>query len=295
MKAPPDPILWNKLLSGNREQLAAAGKAILAAGHADDYVSLLLMARRRNARRHRRVLGFIPFGTAYTERERRSMLSALGILWGTLGRTLGGALDPKASHFEREHAHKALISRHDPRAVRPLIEAMLDGQALEDWQCIATLGALGDLRAAEPLLIYVGLDAATDRAINIPVEFGVEVGRALREMKARQVLGKIQDALHAPFPRQRIGSALVLAGWGDEKLAPLIAPLITDTESQVRLAAANAIGELRAAVSLAPLQAALTDPDPQVRLRVEWAVQQVTTANAQRAVKAGKIRRADPV
>src|SRR6185436_11223429 len=95
----------------------------------------------------------------YTERERRSAFLALTALWGALGRELAMALDAKASHFDRERAHKALIRRRDQRAVKALVNALLEGHALEDWQCISTLGSLGDVQAVDGLLAYLGMDA----------------------------------------------------------------------------------------------------------------------------------------
>ncbi len=148
----PSEVVWQNLLSGNREKIAAASAAVHDDGLTDEYAGYLILARRRDVRRVRRLLRLIPFRSAYTERERRSALSALGLLWGGLGRELAVALDPKASHFDRERAHRALRQRRDQRAVQPLMSALVDGQAIEDWQCITTLGALGNPDAADGLL-----------------------------------------------------------------------------------------------------------------------------------------------
>jgi HEAT repeat protein len=67
-------------------------------------------------------------------------------------------------------------------------------------------------------------------------------------------------------------------------------PLFEDEQPQVRLAAVIAAGELKAAESVIPLQTALADADPQVRAAVEGALQQVLTANAQRAVRVGRMQ-----
>src|SRR5260221_8033392 len=99
-------MLRRMLLSGNRERIGKAVAQVNAMGQADEYSAFLLAARRRNARRERRWFGIISVTTAYTERERRSALTALSLLWGALGRALAMALDPRATHFEREHAHK---------------------------------------------------------------------------------------------------------------------------------------------------------------------------------------------
>jgi HEAT repeat protein len=282
----PQPGLWRKLLSGNREQIADAAAQINAAGLTDEYATLLLAARRRRARFTRRLFGIVPLRIPYTERERRSALTALGVLWGALGRELGMALDPKASHFDREHAHKSLARRRDQRAVRPLIDALLAGHALEDWQCIPTLGALGDARAADALAQYIGLNTDTacipDSAV---LDIAPDVGRALRSLNAHHMLKVAQQALYSALPHQRAGAALVIAGWDDENLAPSLVPLVEDHVPMVRIAAISALGELKAAASLIPLQAIIADPDPDVRLAAERALQQVTTASAQRAVK----------
>jgi HEAT repeat protein len=294
----PQPSLWRKLLSGNRDHIAEAVAQITAAGLADDYAAMLLVVRRRNAQRTWNLLGMVSFTTNYGERARRSALTALGLLWGALGRELGLALDPRASNFDREHAHKALIRRRDQRAVRPLIDALLSGHALEDWQCIPTLGALGDLSAASALLQYIGLEGS-GQVNEAVLDLGVDIGRALHELNARDSLKTVQDALEnsasALSADQRSAAALVLAGWGDETLAPLILPLVNDSESRVRVAAITALGELKAWESLATLQENLNDPDETVKGAVERALQQVTKANAHRAVKTGKIKQASPI
>jgi HEAT repeat protein len=288
-QAAPDPALWRKLLSGSREQLAGAIEQIKTAGLTDDYAAFLLAARRRGARRERRLLGVMPLKTGYTGRERRSALTALGLLWGALGRELAMALDPKARHSDREHAYKALIRRRDHRAARPLVDALLSGHALEDWQCIPALGALGDLHAAVALLRYVGLNAETAIVSDSSLlDIGMDVGRALHDLNALDALQVAQNARLSPLPHQRAAAALIIAGWGDEKLAPLLVPLVEDHVSLVRVAAINALGDLKAAASMIPLRALVSDPDPAVRLAVERALHQVSTANAQRAVKASK-------
>jgi HEAT repeat protein len=287
----PQRGIWGRLLSGNRDQIKAAVKAVESAGLANDYALLLLAARRRNARRTRLVFGPVKINLPYTDRERRSALSALGMLWGATGKDLAWALDPKASHFEREHAHQSLMRRRDPRALRPLADAMLAGHALEDWRCIATLGALGDLRAVDALMQYVGLDANTDRDVKIALDFGIEVGKALREMNARAAIQQAQSMLMAPLPRQRAAATLVLAGWGDETIAETLVPLIEDKDATVRRAAITALGELKAAASLIPIQTVLSDPDLNVRIAAERALQQVHEANAQRAVKGSSEKR----
>jgi HEAT repeat protein len=288
----PDPVLWRMLLSGNRHQLARAVEEIKAEGGTDDYAAALFVARRRGAQRERRLLGVMPLKTGYTDRERRSALTALGLLWGALGRELAMALDPKARHVDRERAYKAIVRRRDQRAVRPLVDALLSGHALEDWQCIPTLGALGDLRAADGLLRYLGLNAeSASVGDSVLLDIGEDVGRALHNLNALDALQVAQSARLSPLPHQRAAAALVIAGWGDDKLAPLLVPLVEDHVSMVRVAAINGLGDLKAAASMIPLRALVSDPDPAVRLAVERALHQVSTANAQRAVKAGKRKR----
>lgn len=291
----PQLSLWRMLLSGNRERIAKAVEQINDMGQNDDYAGRLLAARRRNARRVRRWFGVFTFTTAYTERERRSALTALSLLWGSLGRELAFALDPKATHFEREHAHKALIRRRDQRAVQPLIDALIDGHAVEDWQCIPTLGALGDLRAADGLLRYIGLNQESPCIdIEALLDIGIDVGKALRNLNAHTALAAAQGALNSPLAHQRVGGALILAGWGDEALAHLVVPLVEDHSDFVRIAAITALGELKVIASMLPLRDSLADPNPKVRLAAERALQQVAVAEAQQASKLPKYRRKNP-
>jgi hypothetical protein len=292
----PQPEIWNRLLSGNRERIALALQEIDAAGLSHDYGVLLLSARRRNARRVRQV-GPVQVITRYRERERRSALLALGMLWGAFGKDIAKALDPKATHFEREHAHQALIRRRDPRAVPILLDAMLSGHALEDWQCITTLGALGDLRAADALLSYVGLETGIEREPNIAFEYGIEVGRALRLLKAQPTIARVKEALQADLARQRAAATVVLAGWGDESLVNLITPLLEDSEASVRRAAVMALGELNVAATLIPIHI-INDDDPDVRAAAAQSLQRVSTSgektqssNKPQVDKADRMRR----
>src|SRR5215470_11193425 len=89
----PDAVLWRRLLSGNRERIAEAVTTISEANTEDVYAPLLVKVRRRRARCERRVIGLVTFTTPYTERERRSALSALGLMWGAPGRELALALE----------------------------------------------------------------------------------------------------------------------------------------------------------------------------------------------------------
>jgi HEAT repeats len=286
---PPNAILWQSLLSGNRETIASAVDEIHKEGLTDEYAGYLIQARCRGVRRRRHLLGFLTIKTAYTERERRSALSALGLLWGGLGREVAVALDPKGSHFDRERAHRSLRQRRDQRAVQPILGALIDGQAIEDWQCIDTLGALGNLEAADGLLQYLGLDSDTkDRPISLILDFGLEVGRALRSLSADHARDTALGSLTAAHASQRAAAALTLAGWQDEYYADKLLPLVEDSDPHVRLAAVIALGELGAAAALQPLEKRLFDPDSQMRFAVEKALQQVMESKARQALKAGQ-------
>jgi HEAT repeat protein len=286
--------LWRQLLSGNRERISKAVAEINAAGQADDYAGLLIVARRRRQRHTWRVFGRCLLLWPYSERERRSALTALGALWGPLGREIAVALDAKATHLEREHAHNTLIRRHDQRAVRPLIDALLDGHALEDWRCISTLGALSDLRAADALIRYMHLNVAPEKSLHgermrtWALECGVEVGRALRRLRATSALEVVLAALKSASPFQRAGSALVLGGWGDPAYAQKIVPLLRDADPTVRESAATALGDLREepmpAVADA-LRAVLSDSDPKVAAAAERSLQQIATAPSRRKLR----------
>jgi hypothetical protein len=283
MKTP----LWRALLCGDRERITHAVKQINATGKTDEYALLLLTIRRRHARKY--LIDFIPFTLPYSERERRSALTALGLLWGTLGRELAMALDPKASHFDRRHAHEALTRRRDRRAVRPLVDALLAGHALEAWQCIPTLGALGDLSAAEGMLHYIGIVGEIG-AEQIP-DLGMDVGRALRALNAKDAIETTKQALTSPNTNRRAIAALILSGWGDEALGDLLLPLLDDSEPLVCIAAITALGDLKVVSAMEAVKSRLNDPNAEVRLAAERTDQQLTTLFAQRTVRAARVKR----
>lgn len=290
--ASPPPELMRHLLSGNRERIGRAVASINAAGRADEFAERLLVVRRRRAQSVQRLFRMPLFKLPYSERERRSALSALGALWGPMGREIALALDYKASHFERGDAHNALIRRRDQRAVQPLISALMDGHALEDWRCISTLGALGDLRAAEPLVQYMGLaEPASGSGVTSGVrpwalDAGIEVGRALRLLKACDAKMKLAAALASPLSYQRAGAALALAGWGDSGDLSAVQALLRDSEPVVREAVATALGELREPGAIDALKQALSDPDARTASAAERALQQIATTPSRRAIRA---------
>jgi HEAT repeat protein len=280
------------LLSGNKARIAQAVAYIHAAGRTDEFAEKLLVIRRRRAQFVRRFFRVPLFRLAYSERERRSALSALGALWGHFGREIALALDFRASHFERGNAHNALIRRRDQRAIQPLVSALIDGHALEDWRCISTLGALGDLRAAEPLVQYMGLGTPASDSDNLPgarpwaLDAGVEVGRALRLLKACDARAALAAALNSQVAHQRAAAALALAGWGDAQDVNAIQTLLGDPEPVVREAAVTALGELREPAAIDALKEALSDPDARTAAAAERALQQIVTTPSRRAIQA---------
>jgi len=280
---------WRMLLCGDRDRIASAVAQINARSQADEYAALLLIIRRRHARKT--VLPLMPFTLPYSERERRSALTALGLLRGAMGRELGTALDPRATHFDRHRAHEGLARRRDRRAAGPLIDALIEGHALEDWQCIPTLGVLGDIRAADALLCYVGIvgDSGGDREPDL----GVDIGKALKNLNARDAFDIARAALDSPLAHRRATAAMVVAGWGDESLGSLLLPLLDDPESRVRACAITALGDLKVVAAMDALRSGQYDSDAEVRIAAERAYQQISTAYAHRTVKAGRITRSE--
>lgn len=302
----PASTLWDELLSGDKSRMAVAVETINRDGQAEDFVSLLFAARRDQAQRERRLLGLIPLRRLITERERRAALSAIALIWGTLGREVACVLDPRATYHDREHARQSLIRRRDARAIRPIVEAMIAGSAPELLQCILLLAALGDQRAAEGLLRYVGLSRpdSPSRPWEVIHEFGIEVGKALRTLNVKSALETVTAALNGENAYRQGAAAVVLAGWrGVESADPVLTgrllALLSNTgatDDSLRLALALALGELRVTEARLPLERLLSSPNLALSHAARSALEQINIANAQRAVKAGKrsnIRPAD--
>jgi HEAT repeat protein len=173
-----------------------------------------------------------------------------------------------------------------------LIAALIDGHALEDWRCISTLGALGDLRAAEPLMQYLGLEAIGGGSTAAPVsrpwalEAGIEVGRSLRLLKACDAKTRLVAGLNSPISDHRAGAVLALAGWGDTSDRGAIQVLLKDPVPVVREAAATALGELRDPEAIDALKEALRDLDTRTANAAERALQQIVTTPSRRGIRA---------
>ncbi len=140
----------------------------------------------------------------------------------------------------------AELARIGEHGLKPLLEALTDGDDNERRTAVSTLGYLGNKSAAPAL-----------------VRFVMDSGKPRPEVPADSYV--VLDA--APDMALRV-EALVAAGrLGDERTVADLATLLTDKESAIKEAAAWALGMTRSSKAIAPLTKALTmDPRPQVRM-----------------------------
>lgn len=167
----------------------------------------------------------------------------------------------------RVRAATALGRSGDPRAVQPLIAAMLkDGhqtelgfaaeQALE-WigrpavgpllellkqqssyyvrqQCVDILGTIGDVRAVEPLISLLK-DPAAPRHL---------VATALGSIGDRRAVSPLISLLQGSDWYLKEHAALALGNIGDRAAVPSLITLLSDPKSGARSAAADALGRI---------------------------------------------------
>ena len=199
---------------------------------------------------------------------------------------------------ERARAATALGLLRDPRAVRPLVEAMRDDAEDGDVKlaCAEALGRLRDRDATvEMCELLADVDEwASPRLAQILAELGEPALDPLlatldksASLNARvwavQILGRIGDhrstwpiieRLHDRAESLRLSACNALAALRDARaVPPLIDVVLRDPIAAVRAQAARALGELGDDRALPLLISSLGDPDYWMRFRALEAIE----------------------
>ena len=161
----------------------------------------------------------------------------------------------------RRHAAESLGRLQDPRAIEPLVQALADNSFEVQGVVTASLTALRDVRVVKPLLKALGganpffvhhammvldklpITAVTAQLASVDVQIRRMAARALHELFERGVPSRRVD------PRA---------------LTPLVHAL-TDSDSEVRRSAADALGTMKDAQAADALSHALLDVNAEVR------------------------------
>ena len=104
-------------------------------------------------------------------------------------------------------------------------------------------------------------------------------------MAAARALGEVRDRLASPMLTATLGDSdwrvRRLAAWALNEMKEVQAVpalcdlLLRDSRVEVRVAAAEALGEIRSSVALLALQRALNDADAGVRAKASWAISEI--------------------
>ena len=159
----------------------------------------------------------------------------------------------------RKAAAEALGEIKDPRAVEPLIAALKDESSSVRRAAAEALGKIGDPRAVEPLIA-----ALKDKDSDVRYAAAKALGE-IKDPRAVEPLIAVPKDYYSGV-RYAVTEALVKIG------APAMEPLIAalkdkdSKDSDVRQAAAEALGEIKDPRAVEPLIAALGDESSGVRL-----------------------------
>ena len=207
--------------------------------------------------------------------------------------TYGKRLREARKWSERAHAAEVLGIARATTAVPELVAALRDRHEDDLSVKVAAAGALAKLRdpTAIPLLAkeLLDVDERSSRTVaEALTAFGVlavpELLRALGEgsnatarVWAARILGRIRDTratddlvtrLYDRDDRLRMAAAEALGNLGDARaLQPLVRATLRDPAPQVRAHAAGAVATIEGARAMDVLVAALADPDYGTRLR----------------------------
>ena len=176
----------------------------------------------------------------------------------------------------REVAAEVLVKIGEP-AVEPLIRALKDENQFVRWGAAMALGEIGDKRAVEPLI-----NALKDEDSDVRMEaaealdqMGWKPGYATekayylvakKEWDEAVKLGEpaVEPLINALKSRWEAAAAEALVKIGEPAVEPLIHAL-KDEDSDVRAAAAMALGKIGDERAVEPLTEALEDESYQVR------------------------------
>jgi HEAT repeat protein len=175
--------------------------------------------------------------------------------------------DPTAS--VRLAAIEKLRSRHDGRAVEPLIACLKDDDVDVRKAATEALGELNDPRAIEPLITCLATD---DRQTIIDA-----LGKLGRARSGDRLISHLKNKDTAPDM-----AAAVIEALGGLRYPPAVDALLPSLASEtdeISNAAIDALGQI-GAPAVEPLIAALKDPKAQVRERAAEALGRIGDARA---------------
>jgi len=163
--------------------------------------------------------------------------------------------------FVRCEGAFALGALRSADAVDPLIALLGDRSPLVRRVAVRSLGHIGDARAAESLVALADRDVGLNRDLVFALrEIGMG-GRAV--LRAAVVAAQVR---HRADDRTGPMAALVLGMIQDVGATASLAEAVQRGPLALKLAAAQALGNLDSPLGLAPLQAALRAPSNQVRV-----------------------------
>ncbi|MBI4673448.1 MAG: HEAT repeat domain-containing protein [Chloroflexi bacterium] len=160
----------------------------------------------------------------------------------------------------------------DPRAVEPLIAALENSKTFLPATAANALGKLGDPRAVEPLI------AALKSSDSFLQENAADALGKLGDPRAVRPLIAAHNDASSNFTLR--GSAMrALKKIGTTTIEPLIVAL-TDSDKNVRICAADALGEIGDPHAVEPLMAVFKDSDESVRTGAVRALSKIGDARA---------------
>ncbi|MCA9679273.1 MAG: HEAT repeat domain-containing protein, partial [Myxococcales bacterium] len=206
----------------------------------------------------------------------------------------------------RARAATALGLLGEPRALRPLVDAMRDPREDDDVKlaCAESLGRLRDPAVIAEMCELLGdVDEwASPRLAQVLVAFGPEAVDALlatldaapglnARVWAAQILGRIGDRratwplverLHDRAEQLRMSAANALGELHDARaVPPLIGVILRDPVAAVRAQAARALGQIGDESALPLLVASLGDPEYWMRFRALEAIEALAPSDTQ--------------
>lgn len=188
-----------------------------------------------------------------------------------------------------EAAAKALAGRRQPRAMKPLVNALSSALSQEKWfearEFARALGQLADPRALVPLIesLAQAVEWIQSDISNALAAFGIiavtPLIRSLNHVNAQvragaasalttlapHVIESLVETLRTGSPTARQGAATALSGAPSPKSVDALVAATLDTEAAVGEAAVRSLGKLRDPRALDALAVVLSNSEPSIR------------------------------
>jgi HEAT repeat protein len=202
-----------------------------------------------------------------------------------------------ADYYVREEAKKVLQwstiggNKVDSRSTESIIGALTDADPDVRIRAAEALGQIKNAIAVDPLIVALNDENSDVRRYSASALGEINDSKAIDPLSYTSV----KDADY--YVREEAKAALLWNAIGGNKVdARSVGPIIgalADADQDVRIRAAEALGQIKNAIAVDPLIASLNDENSDVRLKAAWALGEINDSRAVDSLSRTSVEDAD--